>query len=235
MDTQTRRALKGDKLAKATQSSMDWISGHRSNVMRWVIVGGVVFVVALGSFIFWSVSSSAADEALGAAMDTYSAQVQMPGEPLLQGEFKTPAERAKAANEQFQAVAKKYSWLPQGLKARYFVGVTSEDLGQNGPAEVELKAAAGSWNRNLANLAKMALAGLYRQTGRDSDAISLYNEIIAKPSDTVTGAVAQLSLADLLAATGKTQDARALWAKIKDSDKDGAAGAIASQKLTAQQ
>ena len=31
-------------------------------------------------------------------------------------------------------------------------------------AEAELKAAAGSWDRNLANLAKLALAGLYHQT-----------------------------------------------------------------------
>ena len=106
---------------------------------------------------------------------------------------------------------------------------------QNGPAETELKTAAGSWNRNLANLAKLALAGLYRKTSRDSDAIAIYNQLATKPSDTVSTSVAQLNLADLYAASGKQQEARALWAKVKDADKDGAAGAIAAQKLGAGQ
>ena len=77
----------------------------------------------------------------------------------------------------------------------------------------------------------VALASIYHQTGRDQQAIDLYNEVIAKPSETVTAGVAQLDLADLYDATGKQAQAKALWAKIKDSDKDGAAGSIAAQKL----
>jgi len=125
--------------------------------------------------------------------------------------------------------------LPEGAKAHYFAGVTDADLGQNGPAETELKAAAGSWSRNMANLAKVALAGLYHRTARDQQAIDLYNEVIAKPSETVPATVAQLGLADLYAATGKKDQARLLWAKVKDEDKQGAAGGIATQKLSAKQ
>jgi tetratricopeptide (TPR) repeat protein len=108
-------------------------------------------------------------------------------------------------------------------------------MGQDGLAETELKEAAGSWNRNLSNLAKLALANLYRHTNRDSQAIDLYNQIVAKPSDTVSAAEAQLNLADLYSTTGKMQEARALWARVKDADKQGAAGAIAAQKLAAGQ
>ena len=146
------------------------------------------------------------------------------------GVYTTAAARAKEANREFVAIAHDYSWLPEGAKAHYFAGVTYEDLGQNGNAETELKAAAGSWNRNLANLAKLALAGLYRQTARDNEAIDLYNEIVAKPSVTVSASVAQLDLADLYASEGKQDQARALWAKVKDADKDGAAGSIADAK-----
>ena len=155
--------------------------------------------------------------------------------PAQKGEYATAAERSKAANQQFQAVADKYGWLPEGGKARYFTGVTDQELGQTATAETELKKVADSWNRNLANLAKVALASIYHQTGRDQQAIDLYNEIIAKPSDTVTAGTAQLDLADLYAATGKQDQARALWAKLKDSDKDGAAGSIAAQKLSGKQ
>ena len=234
MDTQTRHALKGDKFAQATKTSVSWLSGHRTGVVRWAITGAVLLILCLGALIFWNLRSATADAALGAALDTYSSPLAQPGAPPEKGVYTTSAERSKVANQQFVAVAQQYGGLPEGTKARYFAGVTYEELGQNGTAESELKAAADSWDHNLANLAKLALAGLYRNTGQDAKAIDLYNAIIAKPSATVSASVAQLGLADLYAANGKQDLARALWAKVKDADKDGAAGNIATQKLGGQ-
>ena len=235
MDTQTRHALKGDKFAQATADSVSWLSGHRSGVLRWVIGAGVVIVLGVALVVFLTMRSTAADTALGAAMDTYTAPLAQPGLPAGNGVYATAADRLKAANKQFAAVAQQYSWMSQGTKARYFEGITDAEMGQNASAESELKAAAGSWNRDVANLAKLALAGLYHQTGRDAQAIDVYNELAAKPSETVSAVVAQLDLADLYAAQGKQDQARALWARVKDSDKEGAAGAIATQKLGAKQ
>jgi tetratricopeptide (TPR) repeat protein len=234
VDTQTRHALKGDKFAQATKTSVNWVSGHRSSVVRWAVSGTAVVLLGLAAAILWNVKSASADAALGAALDTYSAPLSVPGAPPEKDTYATSSARSKAANQEFVAVAQQYGWLPEGAKAHYFAGVTYEDLGQNGPAETELKAAAGSWDHDLANLAKLALAGLYHQTSRDSQAIDLYNALIAKPSVTVSASVAQLDLADLYAATGKQDQARALWAKVKDADKDGAAGSIAAQKLAGQ-
>jgi tetratricopeptide (TPR) repeat protein len=231
VDTQTRHALKGDKFAQATKTSVSWISGHRSGVLRWAITAAVVVLLGIGSLIFWNLRSAAADAALGTALDAYSAPLAAPGAPTEKGVYATAHDRSKAANQQFVAVAQQYDWLPQGAKAHYFAGVTDQELGQTAAAENDLKAASNAWDRNLSNLAKLALAGIYHQTGRDAQAIDLYNAITAKPSETVSAGVAQLDLADLYAATGKHDQARALWAKLKDSDKDGAAGSIAAQKL----
>ena len=234
MDTQTRRALKGDKFAQAAASGVSWFSGHRTGVTRWAIAVGIVIVVFVGVLIYWNVENSAAQTALGRAMDTYTAPLAEPGAPAESGTYATPADRAKAANKEFSAVVDKYGWLPEGKKARYFAGVTDMELGQYSAAESQLKIAAGSWNHNLSNLAKLALAGLYRQTGRDSQAVDIYKALTAKPSETVSSAVAQLDLADLYAAQGQRDQARALWAKVRDSDKEGAAGAVAEQKLNGQ-
>jgi tetratricopeptide (TPR) repeat protein len=235
VDTKTRQALKKDKFAIATANSMSWVSGHRSSVLRWVIVGVVVLVACVGSLVVWNQRSTAADSALDAALDVYNAPLTQPGAPATNGSYATAGERAKAANQQFAAVAQQYGWLSAGAKAHYFAGVTYEELGQNGPAETELKAAAGAWDRNLSNLAKLALAGLYHQTDRDAQAIDAYTALAAKPSETVPAAVAQLDLANLYADTGKQDQAKALWAKVKDADKDGAAGGIAAQKLGAKE
>ena len=235
MDTRTRHSLKQDRFAKATASSMNWVSGHRSGVMRWVIVAVVVVVAVATSMIYWGWSSSKADTVLGAALDIYTAPLAQPGAPASSGVYATSADRSKAANQQFVAVAKQYGWLSEGTKAHYFAGVTYEELGNNTSAETELKAAGDSWNRNLANLAKLALAGLYHQMNRDSEAINIYNALAAKPSETVPAAVAQLDLADLYSEEGKVEQARKLWASVKDADKDGMAGAIAAQKLGGKQ
>ena len=231
MDTQTRHALKQDKFAQATASGIDWLGEHRSGVMKWVIVGVVALVVVVGGLIFWNVQNGAAENALGAALDAYSAPLNTPGAPAQPGFYNTAADRSKAANQKFLDVAKNYGWLPVAAKAHYFAGVTYQELGQQGQAESELKTAAGAWNGDVANLANLALAGLYHQTGRDSQAIDLYNALIAKPSTTVTAPVAQLALADVYVAEGKQDQARTLWAKIKDADKDGMAGSLAAQKL----
>jgi predicted negative regulator of RcsB-dependent stress response len=235
MDTQTRHALKKDKFAQATASSVSWVSGHRSGVLRWAIVFAVLVALGVGALIFWNLKSTAADTALGAALDIYDAPLALPGAPAETGVYATSAERSKAANKLFAAAAAQYGWLPQGAKAHYFAGITYQELGQTAAAETELKTAAGSWDSNLANLAKLALASIYHQTGRDAQAIELYNALVAKPSETVSANVARLDLADLYVAEGKKDEARKLWAVVKDADKDGAAGSIASQKLAAKQ
>ena len=235
MDTQQRHDLKKDSFAQAISGFFSWISDHRSGALRSGIIAGLIVILVGGSLAFWNLRSIAADSALGAALDTYSAPLAAPGAPAETGTYATANERSKAANQQFQAVVAKYGWLPQGAKAHYFAGVTYQELGQTASAETELKTAAGSWNRDLANLAKLALAGLYHQTARDSQAIDLYNALAAKPSETVPAGAAQLALADLYVAEGKQDQARTLWAKVKDADKDGAAGSIAAQKLGAKQ
>ena len=98
-----------------------------------------------------------------------------------------------------------------------------------------MKTAAGSWDRNLSNLAKLALAGLYHQTGRDSEAIDLYNAWPPSRRRRFQPAWRSLTWPTCMRQTGKQDQARALWAKVKDADKDGAAGQIATQKLAGKQ
>jgi tetratricopeptide (TPR) repeat protein len=233
VDSQTRHALKQDKFVQTTQSGVSWVGDHRSAVIRYSVVVVVVLALIIAGAIFYNQRSDAAEAALGSALDAYSSQLAQPGQPITKGVFATAADRAKAANKQFAQVAGQYGWLPEGAKAHYFAGITYEELGQNGPAETELKAAESSWDGNLSSLAKFGLAGFYHQTGRDGQAIDLYNGLIAKPTTAVPAYTSQLALADLYAAAGKTDQAKQIWAKVKDADKTGSAGSIAAEKLTA--
>ena len=118
-----------------------------------------------------------------------------------------------------------------GRLSRYFAGLTYVEAGQNASAESTLKQVAGGWNSDLASLAKLGLAQLYRQTGRDAQAIEVYNDLTAHPSTSVPAGTAQLQLADLYEAENKPDLAKKVYATLKDKDAKGPAGMIAAQKL----
>lgn len=233
MDQQTRHALKEDKFISTTSHGLEWAGEHRQNVILWSSVAiGVILVVVLSAVIYNS-RSDAASAAFGVAMQTYQTPLAEEGQPVPPGAktFKSAAERAKAANGQFVAVADKYGMMPDGKNARYFAGLTYMESGQKQQAEDTLKKVADSWNGNLAALAKFALAELYRGTNRDPQAIDLYNQLAAKPTSTVPYGLAKLALADLYNAEGKPQDAKKVYAELKDKDPKDPAAQIATQRL----
>jgi tetratricopeptide (TPR) repeat protein len=233
VDQQTKAALKQDKFVATTTHGLEWASENRKAVIGagFLILGVISFVVA-GALIYNS-RSDAASVAFGAAMQTYQTPLTQPGEPAPSGTktYASAAERAKAANSMFLGVADKYSMTPDGKNARYFAGLTAIEAGENQQAEDTLTKVASGWDSNLGGLAKMALAGLYRNTGRDPQAIDIYNQLSAKPTATVPYGLAQLQLAELYAAEGKTDEARKVYAALQDKDAKGAAGAIAKEKL----
>ncbi len=233
MDSQTRHALKQDKFVDTTQQGVDWVGEHRETVIRWSIAGVVLLALIIAGVVVYNQRSAAAEAALGSALDVYASPLASPEQPAGAGVYATAADRAKIANKQFVQVANQYGWLPEGAKGHYFAGLTSQELGQTASAESELKKAADAWDSNLSSLAKFALAGFYRQTGRDAQAIPLYNELISKPTDAVPAYTSQLALADMYQSEGKKEQARQIWAKVKDADKTGAAGSIAAEKLNA--
>jgi tetratricopeptide (TPR) repeat protein len=232
VDTQTRHALKQDKFVNATTSGLEWIGENRSRVVAWSVGVVVLIGIVVASIILYQQRKAAANQLLGQAMDIYQTQLAKPNQPAEPGEktYATAAERAKAAYPLFRQAADQYGWLSAGEMARYFAGVTELDLGQQSAAEADLQKATHAGNGNLAALAKIALANLYAQTGRNSQAVTVFQDVIQHPTTTVPKAEAQLQLAQLYETT-QPAEARRLYAEIKDQNKDTDAAQIATQKL----
>lgn len=233
MDTQTRHALKQDRFAVATASGLDWLQTNRMNTITALVAVVILVALLIAGVLFYNSRSTRAQDLFGQAMDVYSTPVAAPGQQTLPGETTYPssAARAKAANPLFLQVADHYGWLKPGDNALYFAGLTYLDMGQTADAEKELTKAADSHDTGLAALAKMALAGLYRQTNRDDQAVALYQQLIKNPTLTVPASAAKLQLADLYE-TKNPAAAKKLYAELKDQDKTTAAGQIAAQKLS---
>lgn len=233
MDQQTRQALKHDQFVDTTAHGLEWASEHRRSLLVTgsIVLAAIVAVVAAA--LVYNHRADQASMAFGEAMTTYQTPVVQPGQPVPPGTktFPSSVERAKAANQLFSQVADRYGMTPSGKLARYFAGLTYLDEGQNASAESTLKQVAGSWGRDLSSLGKLALAQLYRQTGRTQQAIDLYNELAAKPSNTVPAGTAQLQLAELYESQNQPEQAKKIYAQLKDKDAKGPAGMIAAQKL----
>ncbi|WP_433965760.1 tetratricopeptide repeat protein [Tunturiibacter gelidiferens] len=233
MDQQTKQALKHDQFVDTTQHGLDWAKENRRSVIATSAIVLAAILIVVGGFLIYSSRANQASVAFGAAMQAYQTPLAAPGQQVPAGvkTFTSPTERARAANSLFMGVADKYGMTPDGRVARYFGGLTYMEQGQNGPAESTLKQVASGWNGDLAALAKLSLAQLYRQTGRDSQAVDIYNELTAKPTTTVPSGLAQLQLAELYEAQGKPELAKKIYAQLKDKDAKGAAGSLAAQKL----
>lgn len=230
MDTQTRHALKQDRLVEATRTGVDWFGEHRTKVIQAAVAAVILLAIVIAGLVVYSQRSTAADLAFGQAMDTYNAPLATAGQPPAPGEktFPTAAARATAANQQFVQVAKQYGLLLPGKTASYFAGLTAIDMGQPGSAETYLKKIADGGDAPLASLAKLALANLYQQLNRNSEAVVFYNQLIAKPTTTVPADAARLQLASLYEKTNPAE-ANKIYAQLKSSK--SAAGQIAAQKL----
>jgi hypothetical protein len=230
VDTQTRHALKQDRLVEATRTGVDWFGEHRAKVIQAAVAAVVLLAMVIAGLVVYNQRSTAADLAFGQAMDTYNAPLATAGQPPAPGEktFPTASARATAANQQFVQVASQYGLLLPGKTASYFAGLTAIDMGQPGAAETYLKKLADGSNAPLGSLAKLALANLYQQLNRNSEAVVLYNQLIAKPTTTVPADAARLQLASLYEKTNPAE-ANKIYAQLKSSK--SAAGQIAAQKL----
>jgi len=101
VDTQTRHALKQDSFIEATASSVDWLSVHRSTVIK-VAVGIVVAVaVIVAAVVIYNSREAKAEAAFGQAMTIYTSPLRQPGQPVDPSTptYDTAAARAKAAKK----------------------------------------------------------------------------------------------------------------------------------------
>ena len=237
MRAETRHQLKQDAFSRVTmgaaEKTADWTVEHRNTLIISLIVLIVVVAGALGGWYYLNTQDQKASADLAVAVRTMDTQLRPPSQPE-QPDFPTftsAKERAEAARKQFQAIVDKYPHTQTADMAKYFVGVTSVSLADNATAERDFKDVAGSGTKEVSALAKDALASLYRDTNRPKEATALYQELINKPTTTVSKVTAQLQLADLYQNSNQPLDAKRIYEQVKKENPGNEAGQLATQKL----
>jgi len=235
---ETRHQLKQDAFSRVTmgaaEKTADWTVEHRQTLIISTIVALVVVAGVLGGWYYLNTQDEKASADLAIGVRTMETPLRPAGQPE-QPDFPTftsVKERAETARKQFQAIVDKYPHTRTADMAKYLVGVTSATLADNATAERDFKEVARSGSRDVSSLAKDALASLYRDSKRTKDATALYQELINKPTSTVSKVTAQLQLADLYQISNQPLDAKRLYEQIKKENPGNEAGQLATQKLT---
>lgn len=237
MRAQTRHSLKEDRFSKVTinaaERTVDWTVEHKGKLVVGAIVALGLVTAGFGGWYYLQQQDQRASVDFGKAVRTLETPIRPAGTPA-QPEFPSFAstkERATEVHKQFQAVVDKYPHTRASEFARYFVGLTAAELGDNTGAERELKRVADSRRGDLAALAKFALASVYRKTGREKDAIDLYKSLAEKPAATVSKATAQLELADLYQEQQQSQEAKRILEQVQKENPNSEVASLASSKL----
>jgi len=234
---ETRHQLKQDRFSQVTitaaEKTVDWTVEHRSKLIVAAIVLIVVVAVLGGGWYYLGQQDEKASVELGKAVRTMNTNVRPEGVPAEPGfpSFASAKERATEAHKQFQQITDKYPHTHSSDIARYFLGLTSADLGDNAAAERELRAVGSSSNDDLAALSKFALASVYRNTNRNREAIDIYKKLIEKPVPALGKVTTQMELAATYQGDNQQDQAKLIYQQVQKENPNTQAAQMASAKL----
>ena len=232
----TRQELKKDELAERLRAVREFLIQNQQRIAQGSLATVVAVGVVIGAFLYVRSRQAQASDTFAQAMATFHAPVAEAPPPNTNPadlRFKTANEKYQQALQGFAEVARRYSWYSQGKVARFYAALCERELGKFSDAEKDLSGIASGRDRDLGALAKMALAGIYEQTGRNEQAERVYRDLEDHPASTVPKATVELALAQLYQKTNPAQ-ATALYKKIETEYPGSAAGDQASKMLQGQ-
>ncbi len=239
MRAETRHSMKEDRFSKATLEAagktVDWSGEHKSTLAIIVAAVAIIAAIAIGGWYYLNQQDEKASAELSTAVRTFETPVRPAGMPAQPGSesFASSQERATAARKQFQAIVDKYPHTHTADMARYFVGLTAAQLGDNAAAETNLQAAADASSSDLSALGKLALASVYRTENKNDKAVDLYKKLIDNPTLVVSKATAQMELAGFYESQQKPDEAKKLYQEIEKDNPSKEAASLAQRKAAA--
>jgi len=226
VDKHTRKELKSDKFAQEVQHSVEFVSGHRQQMLQWGGLGVALVLIIVGVFYYRTYQHTARQEALHQAMRVQNSSVG-PSQSQYLIAFPTAEARKTAVTKAWGDLAAKYPGTEEGRMAEYFLGTNAADAGDLAVAEKHFKAAIDSSDAAYASMTKLALAQVYAAEGKVKDGADLIQSIIDHPTILVSKETATLALADLIRTTD-LQRAKKLVEPLRTSTR----GAVSRAAIT---
>ena len=198
MDRLTRKELKSDKFALEVQHSVEYVSEHRRQLVRWGVISAAVVCLIVAGFVYRNYQRTVRQEKLSDAMLIINATIgPSPNQNALS--FPTTADKDKAFNKAFTELAAKYPGTDEGLLAEFYLGTHAADAGNIDEAAKHYKVVADAGNGPYSSMAKLSLAQIYAAQGKQKEGEQLIQSVIDHPTELVSKEAATIALARLVA------------------------------------
>ena len=201
MDKLTRKELKSDKFALEVQHSVEYVSEHRQQMIRWAVPAVAVVLLIIGIVWYRGYRHQQRQEDLRSTMLIQNSTIG-PSQSEYVISFPTPEARKTAVVKAWRDLSGKYPGSEEGDIAEFFLGTNAADDGNLPDAAKHFVAAIDSGSGPYASEAKLALAQVYAAQGKLNDGVQLIQSVIDHPTVMVSKEAATLALADLV----KTSD-----------------------------
>jgi predicted negative regulator of RcsB-dependent stress response len=208
----SRKELKSDPFATEVQHSLEYVTDHRSQVIRYgsIVVGVVVLAVAW--FLYSQHQHTVRQEKLAEVFRISDATVGESANPF---SLSFPTDQAKD-----QALVKaltdlaQYNGSDEGTVAEFMLAAHAADKGNAQEAERRLRNVVDNGKGPYVSLAAVQLARIYGSQGKIADARALLQPIMDKPTVFVSKEEAELVLAKILGPT-KPDEARKILDRLR--------------------
>jgi predicted negative regulator of RcsB-dependent stress response len=200
MDRSTRKKLKSDKFAQEVGHTFEFVTEHRTDVIRYGSVAVAVLLIAGGVYFYQRHAAGVREDALAQALKIEDAKISPTPQPPNMT-FATQQEQEAAWNKAFTDVATKYRGTQEGAIAGLYLGSRLADKGKIDESIKTLKDLIDSAPKDYAGLAKISLAEAYAGQGKMDEAKKLMQDVIDHPTILVSKEQAQIELASMLASS----------------------------------
>lgn len=235
MDRTTRHDLKSDQFVEQVGHIVESVEEHRSEVVRYAVIGLVVVLLAGAGFWYWQSRKAERAEALGKVIRTWTGRVGVTGSEF---SFQTPEARDKALVTAANTLISKHSGSDEAGAAEFILATMYSDQGKSAEADRYYQAAAKDGGKEYGTLAKLAIADRAAADKKVAEAEKLYKELLADPTELVSKDQVTIQLARLYAANNRDAEAQKLLEplRVQNTSVGRAAirlsGEIASAKLS---
>ena len=218
MKKELRDEIKQDEFAGGLEKAVEWIGAHRDEVR--IGAGVVVVLLAAAGAVgyFQGQRAREADQAFRDALTTFEAPVASElaaGAERPTGQvFATAEEKYKTAAAAFEGVERRFGASKTGRRAKYYAALSRLELAQYPEAEKVLKEVQSQGGGLDAELARVALANLYRRSGQVDKAVEAYRGLATNPAANVPRDFALLSAAQTLEDAKRWAEARAAYRQV---------------------
>ena len=218
MKKELREEIKQDEFASGLEKAVEWTTAHKDEVRIGAGVALVLLAAAGAVGYFQGQRAREADRAFRDALTTFEAPVASEVAPDAQrppGQvFATAEERYKTAAAAFEGVERRFGSSKTALRAKYYEALSRIELGQYPEAEKALRELQSNGTGLEPELARAALASLYRRSGQTDKAVEAYRGLATNPSANLPRDFALLSAAQTLEDAKRWAEARAAYRQV---------------------